>query len=105
MRTPSSSLSSPSLTTHDHLEAWTRSGLSARAYAERHDINPSTLYKQRARHRALANREPTTQRLVPVVVDACALCEVTLPDGRRLRFPESLSPATLRAFLVAMERP
>lgn len=84
-----------------HLDAWHRSGLSARAYAEQHGLHPSTLHRWRRRDSDDAVHE--IPRLVPVTIAPSADCEIILPDGRRLRFPETLSAATLRAILAAME--
>ena len=42
-------------------------------------------------------------RLVPITVEGSSDCEIILVNGRRLRFPETLPPTTLRAILAAME--
>lgn len=85
-----------------HVTAWTRSGLSARAYASEHDLKAPTLYAWRRRLR----HEPSTRsapRLVPITLEAPALCELVLRDGRTLRFPAHLDPTALAAFLRVVE--
>lgn len=105
MRTPTPPRStSKALTPDEHVDAWNRSGLSARAYAVEHQLRASTLYGWRRRLRRRGALVAPTQRFLPVVVEPGAACEVALPDGRLLRFPESLPAARLRAFLDAMER-
>jgi len=105
MRTPTAhrtpSKSPHTLTPDEHVDAWLRSGTSARAYAELHGLKPSSLYSWRRRSRA----HDRTPRLVPVVVAPSCNCEVALPSGRILRFPESLAPDTLRLLLRAIEGP
>lgn len=105
MRTPTAhrapSKSPRTLTPDEHLDAWQRSGTSARAYAEQHGLKPSSLYSWRRRSRA----HDGTPRLLPVVVGPSCNCEVALPSGRTLRFHESIHPDTLRLFLRAMEAP
>lgn len=82
-----------------HLVALARSGLSVPAYARLHGLKPDTLYKQRRRLQTQPTRSP---RLLPITVEASALCELAFPDGRVLRFPASLAPDALRAFVVAV---
>lgn len=85
-----------------HVTAWTRSGLSARAYAAEHNLKAPTLYAWRRRLR----HEPSTRsapRLVPITLEAPALCELVLRDGRTLRFPTHVEPAALAAFLRVVE--
>lgn len=81
-----------------HLDALLRSGLSVPEYARLHGLKPDTLYKRR-RARARPSR---ASRLVPITVEATALCELAFPDGRVLRFPTSLAPDALRAFALAV---
>ena len=104
MRTPTlSRSSSKTLTPDQHVDAWSRSGLSARAYAAQHDLRPSSLYSCWRRLRERGEFAAPASRILPVHVVASIACEVLLPDGRALRFPESMAPARLRAFLDAME--
>lgn len=88
------------LTPDEHLDAWRRSGTSARVYAEQHGLNPSSLYSWR-RRRSDAHRTPP--RILPVALTPSATCEISLPDGRTLRFQEDIATDTLRAILRAME--
>ncbi len=105
MRTPMSPRpTSKALTPDEHIDAWNRSGLSASSYAEQHGLKASSLYSWRRGLRAREARRGSTPRILPVVVEPSLACEIALPDGRRLRFPESLPAAQLRAFLDAMER-
>jgi hypothetical protein len=105
MRTPTAhrapSKSSRPLTPDEHVDAWQRSGTSARAYAAQHGLKPSSLYSWRRRSRT----HNVTPRLLPVVVGPSCACEVALPSGRTLRFHESIHPDTLRLFLRAIEGP
>lgn len=96
-------LSAPVLSWLAHVEAWRRSGVSARAYGEQHKLTPSTLYSWRRRLRA---EKPSTPppRILPVSLSTEPDCCVELSDGRRLRFPQSLPPEVLRSFLDALER-
>lgn len=77
-----------------HLDAQARSGLSIPEYARQHGLKPDTLYKRR--------RRLATARLVPIAVETAAPCELAFPDGRTLRFPATLSPDALRAFVLAV---
>ena len=105
MRTPTvSRSSSKTLTPDQHVDAWSRSGLSARVYAAQHDLRPSSLYSWRRRLRERGELAAPSARILPVHVVAGASCEVLFPDGRTLRFPESMPAVRLRAFLDAMER-
>jgi hypothetical protein len=106
MRTPTPPRpTSKPLTPDEHVAAWNGSGLTARSYAEKHGLKASSLYSWRRSSRARNARHSSTPRILPVVVAPSLACEVALPDGRTLRFPESLPAARLRAFLDAMERP
>lgn len=105
MRTPKAPRApdkSPNVLTPDeHLDAWRRSGTSARLYAEQHGLKPSSLYSWRRRRRGARSAPP---RILPVVLTPSATCEILLPDGRALRFQEAIAPDALRAILRAMER-
>lgn len=88
------------------IDAWTRSGLSARAFAAKHGLGHDSLYWWRRRLRdAPAAESMPAPRLVPVTFEAPAQCELVLRSGRLLRFPASLAPSTLRDLLVALEAP
>ena len=77
-----------------HLDALARSGLSVPEYARQHGLKADTLYKRRRRLAA--------SRLVPIAVETAAPCELAFPDGRVLRFPATLAPDALRAFVLAV---
>jgi hypothetical protein len=98
MRSPKRSPSPTAVDWPAHVEALSRSGLTALAYARAHGLKPDTLYRWRRRLRSPA--EPP--RLVPLTIEATAPCEVVLPDGRILRFPVTLPAQTLGAWLAAM---
>lgn len=103
MRPPKTPSALPRPRTPDeHVEAWRQRGVSARIYAAEHGLSASTLYGWRRAIRRRA-RSLHTQRILPVVVTPSTCCEVVFADGRTLRFPDTLAPATLRAFLGAME--
>ena len=88
------------------IDAWTRSGLSARAFAAQHGIGHDSLYWWRRRLRDAPPAASTpAPRLVPVTFEAPTLCELVLRSGRLLRFPARLAPSTLRDLLVALEAP
>ena len=105
MRTPKAPRApdkSPNVLTPDeHLDAWRRSGTSARVYAEQHGLKPSSLYSWRRRRRHARCDPP---RILPVLLTPSATCEILLPDGRALRFHEGIAADALRAILRAMER-
>src|SRR5688572_20527056 len=99
-RSPSRSVPPSAPTWRTWVAAWSRSGLSARAFAAEHDLHPATLYSWRRRVRAEAARAPApVPRIVPVTFEAPALAEVQLRDGRVLRVPTSIAPDVLRGLL------
>jgi len=46
-------------------------------------------------------RTAPSNRIVPLRIEASALCELVLPSGFVLRFPTSIDDASLRAVLLA----
>lgn len=99
MRSPKPPPPSPETDWPAHLAALAKSGQSVLEYAREHGLKPDTLYKKRYRAQKRAVRSP---RLLPITVEATAHCELAFPDGRVLRFPASLAPDALRAFVLAV---
>jgi transposase-like protein len=89
----------------DWFDRWQRSGLSVRAFCERHHLAQPSFYAWR---RKLQRRAaPATFLPVQVVGDeptarAPAL-EVVLTNGRGLRIGAGFDPATLRQLLAILE--
>lgn len=92
---------------------WTRSGLTADAFAAREKINPRTLTYWRWR---LRTHPPTTlsapaapaARFVELVVppaarEAMAGVEIVLPAGYRVRIGDAAAGDTLRTVLDVLE--
>lgn len=110
MRIPKPPRPPPNPTWLTHVEALNLSGMKVPVYAAEHGIKPDTLYRWRRRYRALpttekpgvTSRSAVTPRLVPVSIEVTPSCELVMPDGRLLRFPVTLSAATLRGWLDAM---
>lgn len=99
-RPPSTSIPS---TWRAHVDAWARSGLSAKAFAAQHGLKSDTLYRWRRRLRAAPTPPPPAPRLVEVQLEAPAVCELAFADGRVLRFPLSAEPARVGALVRALE--
>jgi hypothetical protein len=75
------------------------SGLSRRAFADRHDFSVGSL----ARWLQSSPAPPTTPKFVRVVPAAAptppSWFELALPDGRRLRIPAGCDESALRSLL------
>lgn len=99
----------------DRVERWQKSGLSAGAFAKRHQLSESQLRWWRWRLRELADQvaiipaEPTTPAPpISFVEVAPALAaeslEVVLVNGRRVRVPAGFDDKTLLRLLEILER-
>jgi hypothetical protein len=96
------------------LDRWQHSGLSVRAFCQRHRLSEASFY---ARRRSVGQRpssdaataEPLT--FVPIVVCDDALLppaptlELVLGHGRLIRILQGFDPATLDYLLAALEDP
>ena len=87
------------------IQRWQQSGLSVRAFCDRHDLAPPSFYAWR---RALQQRDAATTFLpVRVVSDQEPACtsglEVVLAGGRRVRVTPGFDPATLQQLLAVLE--
>jgi hypothetical protein len=87
-----------------HAENWNRSDLTAPAYAAQHGLRVHNLYKWRKRLRRAPSASAAVApshgvRLAPLSVEAPSFCEFTFGDGRCLRFPVHIDPATLAMLL------
>lgn len=91
------------------VEALEGSGLSAREFALRHDLNENTLAWWRGRLRGEAREVSRGARFVPVVVapmvppaqPSRGAIEVELPGGAVLRFERALDVHGLRELAMA----
>lgn len=95
------------------MEAWGRSGLTAKQYASRAGVSDRTLtyWKWRlgkeAGERAVVAEEPAGAALasfVEVRTGVEGRIEVELPSGRRIRVPASFDAAALRSLVEALEQ-
>jgi transposase-like protein len=88
------------------VQQWRDSGLSVRAFCERHGLAEPTFYVWR---RALQPRGDAAGAFLSVRVAeegepaGTGIVEVVLAGGRRLRVREGISPATLRQLLAVLE--
>jgi hypothetical protein len=93
------------------LEQWRRSGLSARAFCEQHDLSLPSLYAWRA---TLARRAAETPAFVPVQAlppdppahsspAAGSGLELPLPSGLVLRLAPAFDAPTLRRLLALLQ--
>jgi hypothetical protein len=85
---------------------WQRSGLTIRAFCERHHLSQPSFYGWR---RASQQRDAVASTLVPVqlVHDdepvAASIVEVVLPGGPTLRVPPRFDAASLRQLLLVLQ--
>jgi transposase len=94
----------------DRIQHWQQSGLSVRAFCERHGLATPSFYAWR---RTLAQRNAVVPAFVAVQLtpdddaDAPAAAtgglEVVLASGRRLRVAPGFDSATLRQLLAVLE--
>ena len=93
------------------VEAWGRSGLTAKEYAARAGVSDRSLtyWKWRLRKEAgeaTAAQEPAAAlgSIVEVRTGVEGRIEVELPSGRRIRVPASFDAAALRGLVEALEQ-
>ncbi len=85
---------------------WQHSGLTIRAFCERHHLSQPSFYAWR---RAIQQRDAVTSTLVSVqlVPDdepvAASIVEVVLPGGPTLRVPPRFDAASLRQLLLVLQ--
>jgi transposase len=97
----------------DHLRRWQDSGLTIRAYCQRHGLTEASFYAWR---RTLAQRQAATPlppdappvTFVPVHVQVepaapAGVLELVFPDGRCLRIPPGTDLTRLRAVIALLE--
>jgi transposase-like protein len=90
------------------VQQWQQSGLSVRAFCDRHGLAEPTFYAWR---RLLQQRQGTGETFLPVRLrqeeeSAPTGCiEVVLAGGCRLRVGPGCDPATLRQLLAVLEAP
>jgi transposase len=86
------------------LREWQSSGLSVRAFCERHHLSEPRFYAWRGK---LAKRDAQRPAFVPVQVVAdealTTTLELVLAGGRKLRVPAGFDAATLRQLLAVLE--
>src|SRR5262245_18705968 len=88
------------------VEQWRGSGMSVRAFCDRHGLATASFYNWR---RVLARRAAEEPAFVPVQVVADAVptrtsaLEVVLADGRAVRVAPGFDAATLRRLLAVLE--
>ena len=88
------------------VEQWRGSGLSVRAFCDRHGLATASFYNWR---RLLVRRAAEEPAFVPVQVVADAVpdrvnaLEVVLADGRSVRVAPGFDAATLRQLLAVLE--
>jgi hypothetical protein len=93
------------------IERWQHSGLSVRAFCQRHHLAVPSFYAWRRRLRqrdALMNQATVPVTFLPVHVrrdDTASLppIELVLANGYCLRIPHGFDAAHLRAVLLALE--
>jgi hypothetical protein len=87
------------------LEHWRHSGLSVRAFCERHHLTQASFYAWRRRlhlHAAATSFVPV-QILADEPFAPPAALELVLNAGQRLRIRPGFDPATLRQVLAVLE--
>jgi transposase len=89
----------------DYVRLWQRSGLTIRAFCQRHHLSQPRFYAWR---RQLQQRQATAQFVpVHVIPDPPAAAhhgiEIVLAGGRCLRVRADFDPATLRQVLAVLD--
>lgn len=87
----------------DTIARWQQSGLSIRAFCQRHHLTDTQLHAWRRRLRL---RDATAFLPVHLLADttpAPTTLELVLPGGRSLRIAPGFDPATLRQLLAVLE--
>src|SRR5262249_18477025 len=97
------------------IDQWRRSGLSVRAFCDRHDLALPSFYAWRRRLQqgqpsAQGARGPQAVTFLPVHIqpeptDHRPPLELVLAGGRCLRIPPGFDPNALRALLAVLEEP
>ena len=88
------------------LHLWQQSGLSIRAFCERHNLSQPSFYAWR---REIQRRDAAAHPFVPVQVVAdeqpspASTFEIVLPGGPTLRVPPRFDAAALRQLLVVLQ--
>jgi hypothetical protein len=88
------------------IQLWQRSGLTVRAFCERHHLAQPSFYCWR---RELQQRDAVAATFVPVHVVpdeppvSATHLEVLVAGGRRVRIASGFDPATLRQLLAVLE--
>lgn len=89
------------------MASWSRSGLSRRAWCDRHGVNVHTFdyWRRRLREVPLPGKRKARRSLVPIVVAAAVPVEpleLVLPGGIRLRVPSDADVARVTALVRAL---
>lgn len=88
------------------IQQWQRSGLSVRAFCDRHQLTQPSFYawRHRLQQRAAAAAPFVPVRVVPDAPPlAAGSIEVVLASGRRLRVAPGFDPAALRQLVAVLE--
>jgi hypothetical protein len=89
------------------MASWERSGLSRRAWCDRHDVNVHTFdyWRRRLREAPVLRKRKARTSLVPIVVAAAAPVEpleLVLPSGIRLRVPSDANMVWVAGLVRAL---
>lgn len=89
------------------ISSWSRSGLSRRAWCDRHGVNVHTFdyWRRRLREGPVPRKRRARTALVPIAVAAAAPeapLELVLPSGIRLRVPSDADVARVTELVRAL---